>query len=105
LRGLHLFAFDLYGKLIVKTVVKGKYPPTTAPIPFTPIELPHFTRIVELDPCSVLPTTGNQTIYQLEDSVVPNRNTPPPDTQPRDPPTRRIHGEPRQRPSRRRSLP
>jgi hypothetical protein len=78
----------LYGKLIVKTVMKGKYPPITAPIPFERLELPHFTPI-----------------YQLEDSVAPNRNTPPPDPQPTRPSTRRIQGEPIQRPSRGRSLP
>jgi hypothetical protein len=80
LRGLHIFAIDLYGNLIVKTVMKGAYPPPTTLIPLAPQELPPFRPRAELDSQPVLRTAGNQVIYQLEDSAVPNRNAPPPDS-------------------------
>lgn len=105
LRGLHIFAIDLRGKLIVKTLMKGAYPPLTTPIALEPLELPSFSPRVELDPRRVLQTTDFQPIHQLEDSVAPDNNASSPDPQPTRHSARRIQSEPGQRPSRRRSLP
>jgi hypothetical protein len=82
LSGLHIFAIDLYGKLIVKTVMRGAYPPPTTLLPLAAQELHSFPLTVELDVHPVRRTAGNQIIYQLEDSVAPNHNTLPPDSQP-----------------------
>jgi hypothetical protein len=48
LRALHLFAVDLHGKLIVKTVMKGAYPPLITPTPTSIYELGHFPSTLEL---------------------------------------------------------
>jgi hypothetical protein len=81
LSGLHLFAIDLYGKLIVKTVMKGAYPPLITSLPLAAQELDPSPLRAELGSQPVLRTPGNQIIYQLEDSVAPNRNAHPPHSQ------------------------
>lgn len=76
LHGVHIFAIDLHGKLIVKTVVKDAYPPH---------ELDSSTQTVELaelgDSRPIFRPAGNHITHQLEDSVAPNRYAPTPYSQ------------------------
>ena len=80
LHGLHIFAIDLYGKLIVKTVVKDRYP-AIPPVPIERQELPSDAPARELDTHTVHRTESNRTIHQLEDSQAPNGNAASPDPQ------------------------
>jgi hypothetical protein len=89
MRALHLFAVDLHGKLIVKTVMKGAYPPLITRIPTGIFELGHFPPTLELHSESL------------------NPDAPPSDAQPTGTSTTRTqaHGEPRYVAFRRTSLP
>jgi len=80
LEGLHIFAIDLYGKLIVKTVMRGTYPPIR-PVPTGLQELSAVAQAQELGTQTVIRTEINQIIHQLEDSQAPNGNAPPQDPQ------------------------
>jgi len=102
-RGLYLFALDLHGKLIVKPVTRGQYPPPTLFIPPGPHLLSSSTSVVELAGTE-FSMAGNR-IIQLPDSEAPNRNAPPSDPRPARASTWRAQGEARQTPFRTPSLP